>query len=213
MHGEGGGARHGVQLGLDHVIDLLEGLLAQQPLQADGVGRLLVDAQHHLRGGDVGGQAMQRQQRAIGVLARVTHPFITAAGDQLVEALQPAQAIAARQLDEGRVHHFLHRRMPAQPHVTGYGLQHVHATGGHDGDLHGASVDLDQHDAFLPSAMQRLRGDGKGLGALHPQRLAGDGLIGRRLAGIQQDMIPGKGGAGGQHGTDAQSDCRGLHRV
>ena len=162
VDGEALGARHRVQLGGDGEVHLLEGLLAQQTLQADGVGRLLIDAQDDVGGRDVGCQTVQRQHRAVLVGTGMAYPFIAAAGQQVVEALQPADAVAGPLIQEGRVDDLVDRRLPAQTHLARDGLCHVHAPVGDDGDLHGAGVDGHQHDAFLASAVQQLHLDGKG---------------------------------------------------
>ena len=52
---------------------------------------------------------MQGQQGAVLVGTGVADPFIAAAGDQVVEALQPAKAVAGSLIEKGRVDHLGHR--------------------------------------------------------------------------------------------------------
>jgi hypothetical protein len=61
---------------------------------------------------------------------------------------------------------FAGRRIPANPHISGNGFQDVHATHGDDRNLHCACINIDDADAFLPSAVQGAHADRERLGGL-----------------------------------------------
>ena len=96
----------------------------------------------------------------------MANPFVTAACDHLVKTFQPAQAATSVQFDKGRIYDFADRRIPANPHISGNGFQDVHATRGDDRNLHCAGINIDDADAFLPSAVQSAHADRERLGGL-----------------------------------------------
>jgi hypothetical protein len=59
-------------------------------------------------------------------------PLITAAGNHLIKPFQPTQSGASVQgasvqFNERRIHNFADRRIPADPHVSGYRIEDVHS--------------------------------------------------------------------------------------
>ena len=193
----------GDQFGVDAKVGLLEGLLVQHALEADAVRRLFVDGQYHLAGRQVAGPAVQGQELAL-IHSRVADPLETGARHQFVEAFQPAQAIAALQVDEGRIDHLAHRGIPSQSQGAGLGAQDVHAPGRHHGELQGAGVDLDQHRAFLASATQAVHPDGKGQAIAQAQAIAADAPVLHRLVGGDEGVFPGRGA-----GADKRQEAAG----
>lgn len=78
-------------------------------------------------------------------------PLLAAAGDQVVEAFQPAQATAAIEFDEGRGDHFLDGRIPTHAYIADRSLQDIHAACGHYREFHRAVINIDDTDALLLS--------------------------------------------------------------
>jgi hypothetical protein len=60
------------------------------------------------------------------VFARMTSPFQPATDHPLVEPFEPAQAAAALQIDELRVHNLFDRRIPSETDVAHLDLRHAH---------------------------------------------------------------------------------------
>src|SRR5690349_12758439 len=86
-------------------------------------------------------------------------PFVTTANNHLIKAFQPTQASAAVQFDKGRIHHFAHGRLPADPHISDDGIEDVHATIRDDRYLHDAVIYVYDADAFLAAAVQEAHFD------------------------------------------------------
>ncbi|MNN32244.1 hypothetical protein D3C81_1459620 [compost metagenome] len=126
-------------------------------------------------------------------------PFVAAAGDQFIEAFQPAQATTAVELYEGRIDHFLDWRIPTHAHVTDRGLQDVHAASWNYRKFHRAVIDVDDADAFLPTAVQGAQGHAERFVDFYAELLAGDLPVLGGFVGVEQDVIPGQGlGGSGQ---------------
>ncbi|CRM87828.1 hypothetical protein [Pseudomonas sp. 22 E 5] len=141
---------------------------------------------------------MQGQQFAV-VDAGVADPFVAAAGDQFIETFQPTQTTAAIEFDEGRIDHFLDRRIPAHAHIADRGLQDVHAASRHYREFHGAVIDIDDADALLATAVQGTQANAEGLVGFYSKLLAVDLPALGGFVGVEQDVIPGHGvGGSGQ---------------
>ncbi|MNL03944.1 hypothetical protein D3C87_1244960 [compost metagenome] len=208
VEGERYAAGFGDQFGRHGEVDFLERLLFQLATQADGVWRFFIDVQGDFVGRNVGGAAVQGQQFTV-VHAGMADPFVAAAGDQLIETFQPAQATATIEFDEGRIDHFLDRRIPAHAHIADRGLQDVHAASRHHREFHRAVIDVDDADALLPTAVQGAQGHGEGFVGFHPELLAGDLPALGGFVGVEQDVIPGHGVGGGQRAKDNEEFERG----
>lgn len=212
VQGEAGGPGLGHQFGVDAEVGLLEGLFVQHAPEADAVRRLFVDGQHHLAGRQVAGPAMQGQQLP-PVHARMADPLEAGARHQFVEAFQPAQAVAAFQVDEGRIDHLAYRGIPAQSQGAGLGAQDVHAAGRHHGELHSAGIDLDQHRALQAPATQAVHADGKGQAVAQTQAIAADAPVLHRLVGSDEGVFPGRGAGTGKEQETARQQTSSDHGV
>src|ERR1700756_5862156 len=89
----------------------------------------------------------------------VTHPFITATCDHLIKAFEPTQTATSIQFNGRRINDFAHRRLPADPNVSRNSFQNVHAARRDHRNSHRASVNIDDANAFLTSAMQNPHPD------------------------------------------------------
>ncbi len=198
-------ARHYAELGPGDQLAHLEGALVHPAQHMDGIGGLLVHGHADHGGGYVLHPAMQALEAAVVIHPGVTRPFIAAAHQHLVEAVEPAEAGTALQIDEGGVDHLLDRRIPAEAQIGRLDLLDPHATGRYQGDLHDAVVDDEQIHPLLAAAVQALLLDGEGGLALDPQLVAGDLPVPhvQSLLGVGQQEFGGMacGGAQGeQHG-------------
>ena len=178
------------QFGRDREVDLLERLLFQFATQGDGVRWFFIDVQGDFVRRNVGGPTVQGQQFA-AVDAGVADPFVSAASDQLIETFQPAQPTTAIEFDEGRIDHFLDRRIPTHAHIADRGLQDVHSASRYYREFHRAVIDVDNADALLPTAVQGAQGDAEGFVGVYAELLAGDLPVLGGFVGVEQDVIPG----------------------
>ncbi|MNS33598.1 hypothetical protein D3C72_657140 [compost metagenome] len=210
VEGEHHAARFGDQFSHDGEVDLLERLLFQFATQADGVWWFLIDVQGDFVRRYVGGPTVQGQQLAI-VDAGVADPFVTAAGDQFVETLQPAQTIAPIEFDEGRVDHFLDRRIPAHAHIADRRLQDVHSAGRHYRKFHRTVIDVDDADTLLPASVQSAQGNAEGLVGFYAKLLAGDLPVPGGFVGVEQNVIPGHGVGGCGQGAESNEEFEEGH--
>ena len=87
-----------------------------------------------------------------GILAGRAVPGQAAAGEQLVEAGQPAEAGVAVEVDELRVDRALERGAPAEALAAVVAAPQAHAARRQDGDGQGAVVDLDEVNAVAQAA-------------------------------------------------------------
>ena len=159
---------------------------------------------------DIGRPPVQGQQLAV-VDARMPHPFIAAAGDQLIETFQPTQTTTAIELDEGRIDHFLDRRIPAHAHIANRRLQHVHTTRRHHRELHRTVIDIDNAHALLPTTVQGAQGNAEGFVGLDAELLAGDLPVLGGFVGIEQHVIPGQGVGGGRECAEGNEEFERGH--
>ena len=141
----------------------------------------------------------------------MANPLVTATGDQFIETFEPAQATATVEFDERRVDHVLDRRIPAHPHVAHRSLQHIHATGRHDRQLHRAVIDIDNADALLTTAMQGTQGHGKRFGGFYAELLTGDRPVFCRSAGVEQDIVPSHGMRSGRECAEGDEEFERGH--
>ncbi len=184
VDGERVAARDVAQFGPGFEVRLLEAVLLEQPAHADRIWRVLVDVHDHLGGGRIAGAAMQGIQHALRG-DRMAGPFIAATHQHLVEAFQPAQAVAAFQGDAIRIDHLIHRGVPAQADALAGDVQQAHAAGRaqHD-DQAVLAADGDDLAAFLAAAVQHALFDAEVV-LMDSQRLAVDAPVALRLVGLR----------------------------
>ena len=138
------------------------------PLDGDLVGHLLGDVDRHERRRDVGDLAVQGIRRV--ALGPVGIPGLhlvggavvlqAAAGQQFVEAVEPAEPPRRAEVDVRRIHRpVLDGGIPAQPEPAIRPVPEPHPARRHDRHPEGAVVDLDQVHAIPPPAAQGPLGD------------------------------------------------------
>ena len=160
--GEGVGAGHGTDLRPQLELRSEEHALIHAPAYADGVWRLAVHRHDHFAGGDVRNLAVQREIHLAGgsgvgdefVLARMPGKLQAAARHPFVEALNPAEAAAAFEVHKLRMHDFLDRRIPTQPHITKIDIENSHATRGNYTEAQIAVIYLYDFHPLLFAALQ-----------------------------------------------------------
>ena len=114
MQAEAVAARHVAQFGQGLQIGFFEGALFHQPADADFIRRAVSHLDFYPRGRSVARLAVQGINLPVRG-HRMAGPFIAAADHHLVESFQPAESIAAFQVDKRRVDDLFNRRIPAHP--------------------------------------------------------------------------------------------------
>ncbi len=148
------GARDRRVTGLHAELRAEQAGLVDMPLDGDLVGRVGVDVHGHVRGGDIRDPAVQPEGRA-AFRERCPVVLQPAAGHQLVEAVEPAQAAGRRQVDEpGMDRPVGDRRLPAQDVPQVEPLPQAHAPGRHDREPQRAVIHDDEVDPVAPAAPQ-----------------------------------------------------------
>src|SRR5690606_29548830 len=105
------------EFSLDCKIDFFERLFLEFTLEADCIGRLLIDMQGDLAGRNIRRAAVQGQQLAV-IHSRMSDPFVATARDKLIESFQPAQATTPIELDKCWIDDLLDRRIPPHAHIA-----------------------------------------------------------------------------------------------
>ena len=136
-------------------------------------------------------------------------PFIAAADHHLVESFQPAEAIAAFQVDKRRVDDLFNRRIPAHPAAETLNTQQVHAACRAQGDGQAVfTVNGEDFAAFLLTAVQDFLLNAERM-IFHLQLIAVDLPVSfiHPLFSVRQHPCFCRGRAGNQQGERRQNQC------
>lgn len=222
LDAEGRGAGVGGDLGPQFQFRAVEHAFVDAAADAEAERGVGVDEDLDFAGGDIGDAPVEGEVHfgAVagvvdeGVLAGVAGPFEAAADHPFVEALEPAEAAAAFEVDAVGVDDLLDGGIPAEADVAGGGFEDAHAAGGDDREGEEAVVDDDDVDALLASAVEGEFADAPGGG--EAEVAVGEGpLVGADAAGgAGDDLAEGFGGWGlgvGEHGGEEEEWEQAFH--
>ncbi|SVK54330.1 Uncharacterised protein [Acinetobacter baumannii] len=171
MQAETVAAGHVAQFGQGLQIGFFECALFDQAANTNFIRRRIRYLNLNPRGRRIARFAVQRVNLPC-VGHRMTGPLIATTHHHLIETFQPAEPIAAFQVDKGGVDHLFDRGIPSHFRAKAFCPQEVHAASGTQRDGQ-AILAADNHDfaTFLLAAVQHFLLNAERF-ILHLQRLA-----------------------------------------
>ena len=208
MQAEAVAARDIAQLGHGLQIGFFEGALFHQPADANFIRRAVGHLNLHQGGRRVAGFAVQGINLPVRG-DRMAGPLIAAADHHLVEPFQPAESVAALQVDKRRVNNLFDRRIPAHPAAEAFHSQQVHAPRRAEGDSQAVfTANGEDFAAFLLAAVQDFLLNAERM-VFHLQLIAADLPVSfiHALFSTRQHPCFCRGGARNQQSDSRQNQC------